>query len=135
MTSREQAGELKLLPALNKAAISSNTTTNGTGIDVSDYEAVTFGFQAHTLTDGTYTPLIRESDDNSTYTDVDDADLTVTEASIAFAATDDNTVKKIGYTGNKKYVRASVVSTGVTSGGDMSAFAVLGRPKVCRPIA
>jgi hypothetical protein len=135
MTSREQTGDFKLLPALNYTAISSDTTTNGTGIDTTDYESVTFAYQSHTLTDGTYTPLIRESDDNSTYTDVADADLTVTEASVAFAATADNTVKKIGYTGTKKYVRASVVSTGTSSGGGMSAMAILGHPKICKPIA
>jgi hypothetical protein len=127
MANRDLASTVRLTSARNAAAITSNTTTAGIEIDRAGFDSVTFAMQSATITDGTYTPLIEETDTaGSGYTAVADADLTVTEASVAFVATDDNVVKKIGYLGGKRYVRLSYVSTGVTSGGTLSALAILG---------
>lgn len=127
MANRQLDSLVRLTSARNAAAITTNTTTNGVEIDTQGYDSVTFAMQSATITDGTYTPLIEETDTaGSGYTAVADADLTVTEASVAFVATDDNVVKKIGYLGNKRYVRLSYVSTGVTSGGTLGALAILG---------
>ena len=127
--NREQASELKTTPALNPQTISSDTTTAGTIIDTQGYDALFFAMQSGTLTDGTYTPLIQHGDESdlSDAAAVDDADLTATEASAAFAATDDNVCKKIGYLGTKRYVRLSFVSASTSSGGVIGAQAVLGR--------
>lgn len=127
MANREIASTLRLTSARNAAAITTNTTTAGIEIDTLGFDSVTFAMQSATITDGTYTPLIEESDvSGSGYTAVADIDLTVTEASVAFVATDDNVVKKIGYLGGKRYVRLSYVSTGVTTGGTLGAMAILG---------
>ncbi len=127
MANRENASTLRLTSARNAAAITTNTTTVGVEIDRQGFDSVTFAMQSATITDGTYTPVIEESDvSGSGYAPVADTDLTVTEASVAFIATDDNVVKKIGYLGNKRYVRFSYVSTGVTTGGTLSALAILG---------
>lgn len=114
--------------AFNTAAISSNTTTNGAIIDLQGYDSVEFVIQSGTLTDGTYTPLVQEGDDAALgdAAAVADANLLGTEAAAAFAATDDNSVKRVGYNGNKRYVRLCIVSTGVTTGGTMSAVALRG---------
>lgn len=135
MASRELYSQVKVQRALAHTAISSNTTTAGAVIDLQGYESALFVIQSATITDGTYTPLIEECDTSGgTYTAVDDADLTNTEASVAFVAADDNVAKKIGYIGTKRYVKLSLVSTGVTSGGGLSATAVLGHPNLA-PVA
>ncbi len=126
MANRDLASLVKATTARNAAAITSNTTTAGVEIDTQGYDSVTFLMQSATITDGIYTPLIEEGDTSGSLSAVADADLTVTEASVAFVAADDNTVKKIGYLGNKRYVKLSYVSTGVTSGGTLSAIALLG---------
>jgi len=113
--------------ALNIQAITTDTTTAGTEIDTQGFEALTFLFQAGTLTDGTYTPLVQESDTSgSGYTNVVDADLIGTEAAAALDTS--NTASRIGYVGKKRYVKISLVSTSTSSGGTLGAIAVLGRP-------
>ena len=129
MASREQVSNLRLLPARNAAAITTNTTTNGIEIDTQGFSSLTFAIQSATITDGNYAILIEETDTTgSGYATVAAADLTVAVASVAFIATDDNVVKKIGYTGARRFVRLSFVSTGVTTGGMLSALAILGDP-------
>lgn len=129
MASREQVSNLRLLPARNAAAITTNTTTNGIEIDTQGFSSLTFAIQSATITDGNYAILIEETDTTgSGYATVAAADLTVAVASVAFIATDDNVVKKIGYTGARRFVRLSFVSTGVTTGGTLSALAILGDP-------
>ena len=116
--------------ARNTAAIASSTTTAGNIIDTNGYEGLEFIIQSGARTDGTYTPLIEESDasDMSGATAVDDEDLLGLEVDAAISAA--NTVKRIGYVGDKRYVRLSIVSTGVTSGATIGATAILGRPAV-----
>ncbi len=132
MAERELVSDIKVTPAFNHASITSNTTTNGTWIDTDGFDSLTFSMQSATITDGTFTPLIEEANasDKSDAAAVADADLTVTEASVAFVAANDNTAKKIGYIGSKRYVRLSWVSTGVTSGGGLGATAILGHNRL-----
>ena len=130
MAKRELKSTTSPVVALNTTAISSDTTTNGVIIDTAGYESILFVIQSGTITDGTYTPLIQEGDDSglSDAASVVDADLTNTEASVAFAATDDNAVKSIAYVGDKRYVRLNIVSASTSSGGTLSAVAVKGDP-------
>ncbi|MDA0780809.1 MAG: hypothetical protein PQ612_06710 [Rickettsiales bacterium] len=123
---RDLHNNIKAETAFNTSAISSDTTTNGNIIDMQGFGSIEFVIQSGTLTDGTYTPLIQEGDESnlSDATAVGDADLLGTEADAAFIATEDNAVKKIGYIGNKRYVRLSIVSASTTSGGTISAVSV-----------
>ncbi len=108
---------IKPLVAFNSATISSSTTTAGNIIDTKGYGAVEFLLSCGTRTDGTYTPLIEEGDDSglSDAAAVDDANLFGTEALAAMSAT--NAIKKVGYrVGKYRYVRLSMVSSGVTTG-------------------
>lgn len=130
MASYDQKTELKTQPALNPSAIASNTTTVGTAVNTLTFEAVTFSIQSGTITDGVYTPVVEDSSDNVTYAPVADDFLIGTEAEAAFVAADDNVCKRIGYVGKKQYARLSIVSTGVTTGGALSAQAILGEPFV-----
>lgn len=127
---------LKGITALSPRTISSNTTTVGSIIDLKGFNSVEFFVSSGTLTDGAYAILLEESDDSglSGSNTVADENLLGTEAAAGFALADDNLVKKVGYKGSKRYVRLSVVSTSVSSGGPMSAVAVLGHPDLA-PVA
>lgn len=120
-------------PALNPQAITTDTTTDGTAIDLKGYHSCLFVIQSATITDGTYTPVIEESstgDFSGEETAVIDADLTNTEANAAFAAADDNECKTIGYIGSERYVRFTITSASTSSGGTLGAVAILGNPEV-----
>jgi hypothetical protein len=113
--------------AFNTQAISTDTTTNGEIIDLQGFDSATFIIQSGSLTDGTYTPLVHEGNESdlSDAGAVADADLIGTEAAAAFSATDDNKSKRIGYVGGKRYIRLSLVSASTSTGGTLSAVAVL----------
>ena len=130
MAQFDTASTLDPRVGLNTAAITSNTTTNGVIIDTQGYNSLTFLLNVGARTDGTYTPTIQHGDaaNLSDATTVGADDLIGTFAGAAISAA--NTVRKIGYVGNRRYVRLGVVSTTVTSGATVGATAVLGEPDV-----
>jgi hypothetical protein len=132
MASYEQKTSLKALKALNIASIATNTTTAGSSIDTKGFESLTLFFELGDRTDGTFLPLVQDSDDNSTFADVIDQFLIGTEAEALLNTA--NTVKSIGYVGKKRYVKASIVSSAVTSGATASATAILANAAK-RPVA
>lgn len=134
MSSFDLKNNVNALNALNIQAISTSNTVSGVSVDTKGYESATFAIQSGTLTDGTYTPEILESDNNSTFTAVADDFLIGTEANAVFVATDDNKVKTIGYAGKKRYVKITITSSGITSGGTLGATVILGHPKTA-PVA
>jgi hypothetical protein len=112
---------------MTSAAISTNTTTHaGASIDLAQstgtWKTVLFLVTGGTITDGTYTLKVMDSPDNTTFTDVTDTSM-VQGPSSTITAT--GGTAEIAYTGNKRYVRLSIVSTGVTTGGAISARAIL----------
>lgn len=60
--------DILLAPAARTAS------ANGASSDLKGYEGVAVVFLPGTITDGTHTPKLQESDDNSTFTDVAAAD-------------------------------------------------------------
>jgi hypothetical protein len=111
---------------VNIQSISSNTTTVGNIIDSSGFESITFIQVSSAHTDGTYTLLIEDGDDAglSDAAAVADDFLIGTEAATAITTADSST--SIGYNGKKRYIRASIVSTGVTSGAALGCVVVRG---------
>lgn len=116
------------------AANRTNGTVNGTATDLwsnsvarQKFNSAMVIVQTGTITDGTHTVEVQESDDNSTFTAVADADLQGTEPAIA--STNDNVIYEIGYRGSKRYLRVAVVTTGATTGGTFGAVIVLGIPR------
>lgn len=109
--------------ALDSQTISTDTTTNGEIIDIAGYHGLEFVLKSGAITDGAYTVTLTHGDDSglSDGATVAAADLL---GSIAFADTDDDAAKRIGYIGKKRYVRLNVVSTGTTSGGVFDGVAV-----------
>jgi len=124
MASYDQKTSLKAVKALNIASIATSTTTAGSSIDTKGFESLTLFVELGARTDGTFLPLVQDSDDNSTFADVIDQFLIGTEAEASLNTA--NTVKSIGYVGKKRYVKLSIVSSAVTSGGaTASATAIL----------
>lgn len=133
MASKDMESTTKEYVAINSQSITTDTTTNGNEIDTAGYESVTFFFSLGDWTDGTYTPLIEETDTSGTYSsaNVADADLlpdgTGQEAAAAIGA--DYAISKLGYRGGKRYVRASFVSASTSSGtAGASAICILQNP-------
>ncbi len=95
-------------------------TANGTGVDVSGFDSVMVSYVVGAITDGTHTPKIQDSDDNSTYADVAAGDL-IGSLSVLAA----NTNQRVGYRGLKKWVRAVTTITGGPATGGVYAAAVI----------
>jgi len=111
--------------ALNIQTIATNATTAGSSIDLNAYESATFNFKLGVRTDGSYLPVITESDDGTTFTAVDASFLIGTPT----ALTASHASQRIGYVGKKRYVKASITSTSVTSGSLATADVILGSPR------
>ena len=126
MIPRDIHNMVTVINALNGATIASDTTTDGATIDLQNRHGVEFVLRASAYTDGTYTPVIEESDTGAFSGEenaVADADLIGTEANAAVSAA--NTVGQVGYKGSKRYVRLTVVSTSTTSGAHISGTALV----------
>lgn len=115
--------------ALNYAVRSSNTAANGVAVDTAVYgnnsQDVTFVVYTATITDGTHTVTLEESDSSgSNYTAVDASRI---QGSLpAIVAADDNVVFQFGVRPTKRYVRIVVTDAGSISGGAIGAVALLG---------
>jgi hypothetical protein len=128
MASYEQKTSLKPVKALNITAITSSTTTVGSSIDTKGFESLTLFVELGARTDGTFLPLVQDSDDDINFANVDDQFLIGTEAEAQINTA--NTIKTIGYVGKKRYVKLSIVSTAVTSGATVSATGILANASV-----
>jgi len=106
-----------VVPTGNRTA-----TVNGTGIDLQGYDGALVIINADTITDGTHTPKVEESADNSAWNDAAAADLVGT-ALVAITAA---SVQKISYVGAKRYIRVTVTVAGTTTGGKYNAVVVRG---------
>ena len=102
-------------------------TTNGSGVDLRDYDGAMVVFQAGTADTGsgneTYSPSVEESDDNASFSAVAASDL---EGSLSNMTA--NSVQRVGYKGAKRYLRAVLTLGGITPSIDASALVVRGLP-------
>jgi hypothetical protein len=113
---------LKLVVAISPATRASALTT-GTVIDCVGYEAVMIEVNCGVVTDGTTTPALQESADNTTFGAVAAGDLQ--GAFVALVAG----VQKVGYLGSKRYLRLDTAVAATTTGALYGATAVLGRAR------
>lgn len=116
------------------AAVTDNTPYVSQIVDTLGFGSCTFItlIGANTDSDATFATLVEESDaaNMDGAGAVADADLIGTEALAGFtAADDDNEVRKIGYIGNKRYVRVTLTPSGNNSGNIFLAGVwILGHP-------
>jgi len=124
---KQDLSEITIQRSIQPQTISSNTTVNGSSIDLTTVASgkvrVVGIIGVGTRTDGTYAVKLQDSTDNSAF-----ADLTtvVGDASNITAA---NTARRLTATAYRRYVRAVITSTSVTTGAQVSAdIVVAGRP-------
>ena len=103
-------------------------TANGAAVDTglysNNFRDVLFVLTSGTLTDGSYAVSVEESDSSGLgYAAVDSS--RVLGSAPTFALTDDNTVKYVGVRPTKRYVRVVITATSATTGGTLSALAIL----------
>jgi hypothetical protein len=102
-------------------------TTNGSGVDLRDFDGAMIVFQAGSADTGngdeTYTPGVEESDDNSSFSAVAASDLEGTLVNMTA-----NSVQRAGYKGAKRYIRAVLTLGGTTPSINASALVVRGLP-------
>lgn len=112
-------------------AARTNGTVNGSSVDLHENldasRSAMLIVVAGALTDGSHAITLQESDDGSSWSDVDDAELQGTEPTLA--STDDDTVSEVGYLGSKRYLRAVAVTSGATTGGTFGAVILRGFPR------
>ena len=113
-----------------QAARTDNTAIVSSVADLQGYDGcmLAINIGANTDANATFAVLIEDSDNNSDYSAVDDAYLNGTEALAGFAFDDDNELRKIGYTGIKRYVRATITPSGNDSGNIFVTAAWVLRP-------
>lgn len=116
------------------AAGTDNTAYVSQILDMQGFEAaellVLIG--ANTDADATFTVLIEDGDaaNLSDAVAVPDAQLLGTEALASFQFDDDNECRKIGYIGNKRYVRATITPANNAAGNIfIAAVWLLGFPR------
>jgi len=105
-----------------------NGTATGTAVDLRGFDAAVIAVAFGTWTDGTHTPSVQHSMDNSTYTTVSASDLDGALIAVSGSA-GSNTVQSVGYIGAQRYVRVVMTTSGATTGALSSAFVVAGSPR------
>jgi hypothetical protein len=131
MAFRDLRSNIDAVNTLSPAA--RNATANGTGVDCRGFEGAMAVVQFGTWTDGTHTPSLQESDDNSTFTAVAAVDQIGTFTAVSSAA-GNNTVQRVGYSGTKRYLRVVMTVATATTGALSSATVVRGMASTNRPI-
>lgn len=102
-------------------------TVNGTGVDLQGFASAMAIIALGGWTDGTHSFELQESDDNSDYSAVADADLQGTEP-VMDAGDEDLVVHRIGYQGSKRYIRVSVTVASSETGAVYGASILRGHP-------
>ena len=114
--------------------VAMNETIAGEIIDTHGFESVEFIVTSRTLTDGDYAFFIEDGSASN----LSDAELVPGElvlgGPMTYDSTEDATSKRVGAVSKKRYVRISVTSTNVTSGGSFSGIGILGNPQ-SRPVS
>lgn len=110
-TTRDLKNRGATTVSLTAISVTSNTTRNGSWVDTNDLASLTFIYSG-VITDGTYTPSLSESDDQSTVTAVA-SDRTIGSLTVLTAG---NLINSVGVHPTKRYVRINIVSTSTSTG-------------------
>lgn len=121
----------KLVKAISpQAGAGDNTAQVSAIIDTKGYDALLFAILTGTLADAdaTFTVLVEDgaAADLADAAAVDDKYLLGTEALASFTFAADDTTKKIGYRGMKRYVRLTITPASNTGAWGIAAVAILG---------
>ena len=137
MASQDLHNNVKILQGVPPvAAYTGNTAVVSNIIDMGQgdgYEALEWLINIGTLSDADASWVVTMDDGNvSNLSDaaaVDANFILGTYALAGFTFASDNTTKKIGYVGNKRYVRLTITGTNNTGNAYFDVLAVLGFPR------
>lgn len=99
------------------------TSADGTTVDRSGYTRAMFIAHLGTITDGTFAFDPEESDNGTDWSNIAAADLSGAFVSGTSAA--DDRTQKVGYLGNKRYLRCNLTVSGSPSTGGAVGVSVL----------
>ena len=129
---RDLHNNIHVARAISPVSVADNTAQVSQIIDRQGYQSLEFLIATGSVADADATFVVLVEDgDNSGLSDaasVTDANLLGTEALAGFQFDDDNAVRKIGYIGDKRYVRLTVTPVNNASAAVIAAVAVLGHP-------
>lgn len=139
MWKRDYLNDVHILPGFAPVVVTDNTAQVTAIINVADYDGLVFALQTGTLSDADATSAILvEHGNDSGLSDAaavpDDmlngphATLTPEQAA-AFTFSDDGETRKIGYRGDKQYVRLTFTPSGNTGNIPVSCMALLFGPR------
>lgn len=126
---KSEVFEMNPKVAIAPVVLTDNTAAVSTIIDMQGYEALTFVIATGTLADAdaTFAVTVDHGNDSglsdAASVPTDQLAGTLANASFTFAA--DNSTRKIGYIGYKRYVRLTVTPSANTSSAPISAVAIL----------
>jgi hypothetical protein len=130
MKTLDLHSKIALRRAISPVSVGDNTAQVGQIIDRQGFSALEFGILTGSLADAdaTFTVLVEHGDDPALAdaAAVPDVELLGTEAGAGFQFDDDNETRKIGYAGNRRYVRLTITPAGNAGGALIGAAAILG---------
>jgi hypothetical protein len=118
------------------AARIANGAINGSAVDLAGqsnfFRSAMLIAVAGPITDGTHTVTLQDSDDGTTFANVGAQYL---QGSLTpFATAGANTVQRLAYLGERRYLRAVVTSATVTTGGTVGALLLLASGSGTNPV-
>ena len=100
-----------------------NTAATGSTIDMTVFDSAVVVVAVGALVDGTHSVTVQDSDDGTTWANVNDGQLVGTFTNLTA-----NSVQRVGYLGIRRYLRANSASSGAT-GCTFGAVIVRGNPR------
>jgi len=132
MSTRDLHNNILVKRAISPVVITNNTASVSQIIDTRGFQSLEFVIATGTISDAdTTVTVLVEDGDNSALSDaaaVVDAELLGTEAQAGFQFDDDDEVRKIGYIGNKRYVRLTITPANNTGNIPVACLAILANP-------
>ncbi|NDE91383.1 MAG: hypothetical protein EB059_09680 [Alphaproteobacteria bacterium] len=113
MALRDIENEVSVAQSLAPAA--RTASANGTSVDLQGYHSAMVVFNFGAWTDGSHTPSLEHSTNNSTFVACDSNSLNGSFVAVSGSG-GSNTIQKIGYTGGYRYIRAVLTVSGATTG-------------------
>jgi len=119
---------LEVQQAIAPQVKDSDGAVNGSSVSLSDNLSAVVVFSVGTLTDGSMTPSVEESDDGgSTWAAVAAADLRGTL--VAVTTGNDPKIQQVVYQGELGMIRPVITAATTTDGGPIAAYVILGDEK------
>jgi len=130
MKTLDLYSKLGIVRAISPVSVADNTAQVSQIIDRQGYTGLLLAIALGSIADAdaTFAVLVEHGDDAALAdaAAVPDSELNGTEALAGFQFDDDNETRKIGYVGNKRYVRLTITPANNASAALVSALAILG---------